>query len=126
MHWKAWVVLSLIGAGLGDGVAASAAALCRPSQAETACCCGIRCEARADAAAGLRSACCDMHRAPRRDAQTSTATRDLPPPPPIATSLITVTLTTAEVLCGPEPLAVDLPESLHAPPLYELFRSYRI
>lgn len=126
MHWKVFVAISLIGAGLGDGLAASAVALCRPSQAQAACCCGTQCEGRSETAAGLRQACCDMQRAPRRDAEASTAARDLPPPPPIAVPLVPVMTTTADVACNAEPLVLDLPESLHAPPLYELFRSYRI
>jgi hypothetical protein len=89
-----------------------------------ACCCSHDCDSRATSGPGLRSSCCDMRRAPAKGAMPSLPPREAAP----------LTLTPSTPLCDPPqaetPMIAnavfEVPPSLHAPPLYDLFRSYRI
>jgi hypothetical protein len=131
MRANAWVAIVLISAGLGDGVAVAARAWCGPARAtmsQGSCCCGPQaCSTSAPAGPGVRSSCCDMRRLPVRDAETSSTAREGAPGP--VTALLPMA---AFVSATPAASVQDgsptwrLPDSLHAPPLYDLFRSYRI
>jgi hypothetical protein len=125
MNWKAWVALFVIGAGASEALALPAAALCLPDHGQPmACCCSHDCNAKATRSPGMRSSCCDMRQAPTPGAIPGTLPRQAAPDSPIS-------LNPEPVL--PLPLASvvttavhGVPASLHAPPLYDLFRSYRI
>jgi hypothetical protein len=124
MAWKIWVAMVVIGAGVGDAFALPVLALCDPGTVKATCCCTHDCPSNATTGAGLRSTCCDMRSAPARDAMPSI-------PPREAAPVSLVSPGTVPVLPLPEPpILADavsgVPKSLHAPPLYDLFRSYRI
>jgi len=85
MRLSTWIAVILVLAGLGDGLASSAIALCRPAPSQAACCCGSRC-AKDAAGPGMRSACCDMQRAPLRGAETS-ARNTAPSAPTLASAV---------------------------------------
>jgi hypothetical protein len=126
MHLRFWVAIMLIGAGLGDGLASSAIALCRPS-ATQACCCGPHCAKDSAGGPGMRSSCCDMQRAPLRGTEASATSRDTAPPSPTAVPFVSAVAALPPVTLDPSSVLLPgVPESLHAPPLYDLFRSYRI
>lgn len=127
MSFRLWVAIMLIGGGLGDGLASSAIALCRPVPAQAACCCGPHCAKDSGSGPGMRSGCCDMQRAPLRGAEASATSRNTAPPSPTASPILTAGLAITPATINPTNVSIPgVPESLHAPPLYELFRSYRI
>ena len=124
MGFKAWVAILVIGAGMGEALALPALAMCDFAKgAAVSCCCSHDCAASAQSGPGMRSSCCDMRRAPAQSA--------LPSAPPLeAAPVSAVAVTTAFILPPPVAPVTDaapaVPASLHAPPLYDLFRSYRI
>ncbi len=126
MGWKTWVAMLLIGAGVGEIVAIPALAVCdsKNGKPTMACCCSHECASGTTGGPGLRSSCCDMRRAPAKSA--------MPTLPPRETAPLSVNVSTAlfDLPCPEAPALADLsleaPPSLHAPPLYDLFRSYRI
>ena len=124
MNWKAWVTLLVFGAGASE-LALPAAALCLPGNGKAmVCCCSHDCDAKTQRGPGMRSSCCDMRQAPTPGAIPGTPPRQAAPdspislhPEPVPPLPLTPVVTTA---------VHGVPESLHAPPLYDLFRSYRI
>jgi hypothetical protein len=126
MRVSTWIAAMLIVAGLGDGLASSAIALCRPAPSQTACCCGPQCS-KDVAGPGMRSSCCDMQRAPLRGAETSATSRNTAPSAPTVLSAGFAAMIPLPASDAPTSVSLPgVPESLHAPPLYDLFRSYRI
>ena len=126
MRWKSWVAILLVGAGVGNAIALPALALCDPGNGRTtmSCCCSHDCPSSAKGGPGMQSSCCDMRRAPAQDAVPSVLPREAAPVSPVC-------LPAAAMLPLPvAPAFTDavsgVPESLHAPPLYDLFCSYRI
>ena len=125
MGWKGWVAILLACAGMGEAFALPALALCAPGKGATqSCCCSHDCASSAESGPGMRSSCCDMRRAPAQGALPAAPPREAAPVSPI-------TVTSTPVLPLPAAPAVTdvddaVPASLHAPPLYDLFRSYRI
>src|SRR5262245_53690727 len=125
MVWKAWVAILLIGAGVGEAFAIPAQAVCdSKSRAALTCCCSHDCASSATSGPGMRSGCCDMRRAPAKNALPTL-------PPREAAPLSSATSTPVLDLPSPDaPIVANVvfeaPPSFHAPPLYDLFRSYRI
>ena len=130
MQFKAFIAMVLIAAGPGDALASSARALCAPAQGramnQASCCCGPH-ACRTSGSSGLRSGCCDMRRLPVRDAETSGSAREGAPLTVTADLPIAALVSDCGAPSAPAgSFVLRLPDSLHAPPLYDLFRSYRI
>jgi|GEM_PF-1208193 len=125
MAWKAWVAILVIGAGAGEALAIPALAVCdSKGKATMACCCSHDCASGTTSGPGMRSSCCDMRRAPAKSG--------MPTIPPREAAPLTLAASTS-LLDLPHPetptvtnAVLEVPPSLHAPPLYDLFRSYRI
>ena len=125
MAWKAWVAILLVGAGVGEAFAIPAQAVCdSKGRAAMACCCSHDCASSTTSGPGMQSSCCDMRRAPARNAMPTLPPRDIAPVCFIASTPVG-DLPSLDVP-NVDNLALEAPPSLHAPPLYDLFRSYRI
>ena len=132
MNWKRILTFLVAAAALsGDALAFGVTALCagqaQAGLSEASCCCGPdSCPSRRDGDTGLRSSCCDMRR-PASGTESAPTPREARAVPHELQGLTSALPSTPAP--GFQPVgqtALDTPSSLHAPPLYTLFRVYRI
>ena len=129
MPFRSLVALCLIAGAVTSDVLGSVEALCRPSRDGTmgnaTCCCGPHaCPAKDIPGASLKPSCCEMRQNPRGTLPSTTPRETIAPAAPVVMMAENVATWVRPLCVIDAPL--DVPASLHAPPLYDLFQSYRI